>query len=93
MHRLGVDEWLVKVVQSMYHNMRSRLQSKWWFSDELEVNVGAHQGSVLSPLLFIIILEAFPLEFRTGFPWELLYTDDLVLVAESLEELTGKLKK
>ena len=93
MHRLGVDEWLVKVVQSMYHNMRSRLQVNGGFSDELEVNVGVHQGSVLSPLLFIIILEAFPLEFRTGFPWELLYTDNLVLVAESLEELTGKLKK
>ena len=36
-----------------------------------------------SPLLFIIILEALSTEFRTGVPWELLYADDLFLIAES----------
>ena len=41
-----------------------------------------HQGSVLSPLLFIIALEALSREFREGLPMELLYADDLVLVAE-----------
>ena len=40
-----------------------------------------HQGSVLSLLLFIIVLEAI------GCPWELLYADDLVISAESLDEL------
>jgi hypothetical protein len=38
---------------------------------------------VQSPLLFIIILEALSTEFRTGVPWELLYADDLFLIAES----------
>uniref|UniRef100_UPI00397F9C9D hypothetical protein n=1 Tax=Salmonella sp. s55962 TaxID=3159685 RepID=UPI00397F9C9D len=31
-------------------------------------------------------------EFRTGCPWELLYADHLVLIAETLEELVVKLK-
>ena len=56
------------------------------------MKVGLHQGSVLSPLLFIIVLEASSREFRTGCSWELLYADDLVIVAESLEELIEKLK-
>ena len=43
------------------------------------VKVGVHQGSVLSPLLFIIVLEALSREFREGLPMELLYVDDLVL--------------
>ena len=38
---------------------------------------------MLSPLLFIIVLEALSIEFRTGVSWELLYADDLVLIAES----------
>ena len=54
--------------------------------------MGVHKGSVLNPLLFIMVLEALSLEFRTGCPWELLYADDLVIVAESLEELTERLK-
>jgi hypothetical protein len=56
------------------------------------VRVGAHQGSVQSPLLFIIVLEALSTEFRTGVPWELLYADDLVLIAESEDKLINKLR-
>ena len=52
-----------------------------------------HQGSVLSPLLFIIVLEALSREFREGLPMELLYADDLVLVAETEELLMEKLRK
>ena len=56
-----------------------------------EVKVGVHQGSVLSPLLFIIVLEALSREFRSGVPWEDLYADDLVIIAESLEECVRRL--
>ena len=54
--------------------------------------MGVHQGSVLSPLLFIIVLEALSREFRTGCPWELLYSDDLMISAESMEELLVKVQ-
>ena len=45
-------------------------------SAEFEVKVGVHQGSVLSPLLFIIVLEALSREFRAGVPWDDLSADD-----------------
>ena len=61
-------------------------------SKEFEAKVGVHQGSVLSPLLFIIVLEAMSCNFNTQIPWELLYTDDLVIVTETLEECVEKLK-
>ena len=35
---------------------------------EFEVKVRVQQGFVLSPLLFIIVLEAFSREFWTGVP-------------------------
>ena len=57
------------------------------------VVVGVHQGIVLSRLLaLIIVLEASSREFHTGCSWELLYADDLVISAESIEELLIKLK-
>ena len=57
------------------------------------VRVGAHQGSVFSSLLFIIVLEALSKRFRGGLPSELLYADDLILMANSEEMLTEKFKK
>jgi len=37
------------------------------------------------------VLEALLREFRTGVPWELLYADDLVVIADFLEECISKL--
>ena len=62
------------------------------YSEEFCVGVGVHQGSVLSLLLFIIVLEALSREFRSGVPWELLYADDRAVMAHSLEECVTKLE-
>ena len=43
-------------------------------------------SQTVSPMLFIIVMEALSREFRTGCPWELLYGDDLLVVADTLEE-------
>ena len=92
MRKLGVEEWLIRVVQAMYNNSKSRVRVNGQLSDVFNVNVGVHQGSVLSPLLFILVMEALSREFRTGVPWELLYADDLVIVAETLELCIEKYK-
>ena len=89
---LGIYEWLVRLVQSMYKDVRSRVRVGDGYSEEFGVGVGVHQGSVLSPLLFIILLEALFREFRTCCPWEMLYADDLMIIAESKEELLVKVK-
>ena len=91
LRKLGVEEWIVRLVQGMYANARSRVRVGEGFSKEFEVRVGVHQGSVLSPLLFIIVLEALSREFRAGVPWEDLYADDLVIIADSLEECVRRL--
>ena len=51
------------------------------------VSLSVHQGSVLSTLLFNVVLVAVSREFREGLPWELLFADDLALMAESKEQL------
>jgi len=38
-------------------------------------------------------LELIPVYYGVGLPWELLYPDDLVLIADSIEEVVVKLKK
>ena len=52
-------------------------------SKGFEVKVGMHQCSALSPLLFVIVMEAISREFMVALPWELLYADDLAVIAET----------
>ena len=46
----------------MYDNLRSCVRVGKGRSDEFEVMVRVHQGPVLSPLLFIIVLDALSRE-------------------------------
>ena len=46
------------------------------FSDDFLVQVGLYQGSVLSLLLFVIVLDAQSSEIRPECPEELLHTVD-----------------
>ena len=88
MRRLGVDKQIIQLVQAMYQNASSKVHIEKCFSDSICVNVGVHQCSVLSPLLIaIMVLEALFQECRTGCPWVLLYSHDLVNITESVEEL------
>ena len=58
-----------------------------------EVKVGMHQSSALSPLLFVIVMEAISREFRVALCWELLHADDLVVIAETEEDLIKRLNE
>ena len=92
MRRLGMPEWLVGVVQTMYANDSSRVRMNNTLSDSFKIQVGIHQGSVLSPLLFIIVVEALSCDFCTGCPFEVLYADDLAIISDSMDNLLEMLR-
>ena len=68
-------------IQLSYSNARRRVNGH--YSEEFGMGVGVHQGSLLGPLLFILVLEALSREIRTGVPCELLYVDNLVFIADT----------
>ena len=75
--------WCKKtVVRTAYGNRNS-----------FEVKVGMHQGSALSPLQFVIVMEALSRKFRVALPWELLYADDLVVIAETEDDQIKRLNE
>ena len=55
--------------------------------------VGMHHSSGLSPLLFLIVMVAISRKFRVSLPRELLYADDLAVIAETEEELINRLNE
>ena len=87
----GVPEVLVKAVMALYVGSHTVVRTGAGNSDSLPVKVGVHQGSVISPLLFDIVMDQVTAAVREGLPWELLYADDLLLLATSREDLLRKL--
>ena len=79
------------MIKSMYDGSTTAVKLKNSVSERFEVKVGVRQGSVLSPLLFIIVLEALTRKSRKGLPYELLLADDLILMAESKDLLLERL--
>ena len=92
LRKAGVEEWLVQAVMLLYTEAQTVVRTEAGDSKSFEVKVGVHQGSVLSPLLFAVVMDQVTKESREGLPWELLYADDLVLIAPSKEELQRKLE-
>ena len=84
---LGVDEWLTRTVMALYTEACTIVITDAGLSDSFEVKVGLHQGSVLSPLLFATVMDVVSSEARSGLPSELLYADDLVIMAPTMEQL------
>ena len=78
---------------AMYEGAQTVVRTTEGDSKAFNVKVGLHQGSVLSPLLFVIVMEMISRELRAGLPLELLYADDLILMAESEESLRDKIVK
>jgi len=75
MHKLGVEEWLISAVISMYIGAKTVVRTVYGNGNDSEVKVSLHQGSALSPLLFVMVMEALSREFRVVLTWELLHAD------------------
>jgi len=91
--KLGVEEWLLSAVMSMYSGAKTVVRTVCGNSNGFEIKVGMHQGSAFSPLVFVMVMEALSREFRGALPWELLYADDLVVIAETEEDLIKRLNE
>ena len=76
-----VPEGCISMVKATYEDATTVVKCKDGLSESFEVKLGVNQGSKLSPLLFLTVLDALSEEIRRGLPWEMLYADDLVICA------------
>ena len=57
MRKRGIPEAMLRAVMSLYEGAKTRVRVGLELSEEFEVKVGLHQGSVLSPLVFVIVVD------------------------------------
>ena len=75
---------------SLYKGCKTAVSVDGELSSSFSVKVGVHQGSALSPLLFIMTMDVLTEDMRDGSLMELLYADNLVLCGESLNEVMNR---
>ena len=78
---------------SLYEGAKIRVGVDSELSEEFQVKVGMHHGSVLSPFLFAVVVDVVTEFAREDALCELLYSDDLVLMSETIERLRNKFLK
>ena len=89
---MGVPE--VRVVEGTYEKTTSRVVVGEGASEEFEVKIGLRQGSVLSHLLVVAVLDLISRKTVVKYALKkLLYADDLELVANGKQELQETLEE
>ena len=76
-----------------YQDCKTAVRTTEGLSREFEIGVDLHQGSALSPLLFAVIIDVLSEHLRAENLWELLFADDLAIMADSEEQLHERLLK
>ena len=67
MMKKGIPEVLVRSVTSLHEGTKMRVRVDFELTEEFEVKVGTHQGSVLSLFLFTMVVDVVTEYVRGGF--------------------------
>ena len=72
---------------SLYERAETIVRVGSILSEEFSVKVDVYQGSVLSSLLFAMVIDEVTENARKGWIRQILYADNLVLMEETMEKL------
>jgi hypothetical protein len=93
---MGLGQKLISLLTSLYEGHKRRVQTLAGFTEWVMCTIGVKQGCVLSPILFALFIAELEsriknLEVGVGIGGKklggLLFADDLVLMAESIQDL------
>ena len=80
-----------KLIQDMYRGCKTKVRSAAGESDSFNVDVGLHQGSTLSPYLFLVLMDVLTEGVRKEVPEYMMFADDIVLCGGREVDMTDYL--
>lgn len=100
----GVPEKILRLIQEMYSGYTCQVIHDGVLSSPLPVTAGVRQGCVLSPTLFLLVLDLLMRKTlggrKRGIQWNFLerledldYADDVCMLAQRLSDMSFKLDK
>ena len=99
----GLPQKIINIIRMMYEGTTSCVRVGGTNTERFEITSGVRQGDVLSPVLFIIVLDWVmrrTFDISDGIPWvdgsrltELAYADDIGLLAENIQSMNRVTEK
>ena len=80
-----MSEKYIRLVQDMYQGCKTIVRSAAGESNCFGVEVGLHQGSALSPYLFLLLMDVLTEDARKDVPGSMMFADDDTDMTEYLE--------
>jgi hypothetical protein len=92
LRRRGIPEAYINIIKDMYQDCTTQVVTTAGETEDIKIEVGLHQGSALSPLLFIIIMDVISENQAEKAPWTMLFADDIVICDKEREDLEERLE-
>lgn len=87
LRKKNIPEPYVNIIADMYKGARSMVRTVVGETKPIAVTEGVHQGSVLSPFLFCLVLDTLTEEAQQAAVWTFVYADDVAICTQSRKEL------
>jgi hypothetical protein len=97
----GIPDKIIKLIQEMYKNYTCQVEHNGKLSEPIMAKAGVKQGCLLSPILFLMVLDIMmtkAINRKKCIQWglydrleDLDFADDICLLAQSFKDMEAKL--